>query len=47
MAEITRSAAVDNIGEKEIEQKLLLIREKIKAGQIPSNILSGINWSPT
>ncbi|HAG09843.1 MAG TPA: pyruvate, phosphate dikinase [Desulfotomaculum sp.] len=38
MAEITRSATVDNIGEKEIDQKLLLIREKIKAGQIPSNI---------
>jgi len=38
MAEITQSVNIDNIGEKKIEQKLLLIREKIKAGQIPSKI---------
>ncbi|MFA4885580.1 MAG: PEP/pyruvate-binding domain-containing protein [Desulfotomaculaceae bacterium] len=36
--EITKSVTTGNIGEKYIEQKLFLIREKIKAGYIPLNI---------
>ncbi|TEB11511.1 Phosphoenolpyruvate synthase [Pelotomaculum sp. FP] len=35
---ITRSATTGNIGEKEIEQKLFLLREKIKGGRIPPNV---------
>jgi len=38
MAEITNSVNAGNIGEKEIEQKLSLLRGKIKARHIPSNI---------
>jgi pyruvate,water dikinase len=36
--EITKSVTTGNIGEKETEQKLFLLREKIKAGHIPLNI---------
>ncbi|KJS14889.1 MAG: pyruvate phosphate dikinase [Peptococcaceae bacterium BRH_c4b] len=36
--EIARSVTIGNIGDKEIEQKLLLIREKIKAACIPPNV---------
>ncbi len=36
--EITKSVTTANIGEKETEQKLFLLREKIKAGHIPLNI---------
>ncbi len=35
---ITQSVTTGNIGEKETEQKLYLLREKINAGYIPSNI---------
>jgi pyruvate,water dikinase len=38
--EITKSVTTGNIGEKETEQKLFLLREKIKAGHIPSNVMS-------
>lgn len=37
--EITISVTTGNIGEKETEQKLFLLREKIKAGHIPSSIM--------
>ncbi len=37
--EITKSVTTGNIGEKETEQKLFLLREKIKAGHIPSSIM--------
>lgn len=36
--EIGQSVNIDNIGEKKVEHKLMLLREKIKAGHIPSNI---------
>ncbi len=36
--EIAQSATISNIGGKEIEQKLFLVREKIKAARIPSNV---------
>ncbi|MDF9409989.1 PEP-utilizing enzyme [Pelotomaculum isophthalicicum JI] len=36
--EISQSINIGNIGEREIERKLLLLREKIRAGHIPSNI---------
>ncbi len=36
--QIARSVNIDNIGEKDIERKLFLLRESIKAGHIPANI---------
>jgi len=38
MGKITRIVTTNNIGDKEIEQKLFLLREKIIAGRIPSNV---------
>ncbi|MFX4262841.1 PEP/pyruvate-binding domain-containing protein [Pelotomaculum propionicicum] len=35
---ITESVYAGNIGEKKVEEKLALLREKVKAGQIPLNI---------
>ncbi len=38
MWRITRNITTVNIGDKENEQKLFLLREKIMAGRIPSNV---------
>ncbi len=38
IGKISRSVTTGNIGDKKIEQKLFLLREKIKAGRIPSNV---------
>ena len=38
MGKITRIITTGNIGDKEIEQKLLSLREKINAWRIPSNV---------
>ncbi len=38
IGEITRNVTTGNVGDKRIEQKIFLLREKIKAGHIPSNV---------
>ena len=35
---ITQKVTIDNVGERETEEKLFLIREKIEAGHISSHI---------
>lgn len=36
--EISKSVTIGNVGEKEIEEKLLLVRERIRSGNIPPHI---------
>lgn len=45
MEKIIRIVTAGNIGDKEIEQKLFLLREKIKAGRIPSNVRDALEFS--
>ena len=42
---LSESVTIDSIGEKETEQKLSLLRERIKAGRIPSNLRNELETS--